>query len=143
MVTMALSNPQIRLDVRSLDGLHGYGPSVRRLWAEARGQGNDPHGAWQHVIAWARHRPASWAAEDQRKKKGLSAVPPLLTAHLGRTVRWSETNDPAHPWSADVDGAQWRVRLNDFPDAIMYSLLIGDNVIGDFHDWPHTWTRPA
>ena len=43
--------------------------------------------------------------------------------------------------TAQVDGEVWRVRLNDFPDDLMYSLLIDGQVVGSFHDWPETWSR--
>lgn len=35
-----------------------------------------------------------------------------------------------------MDGQSWRVRLNDFPDELMYGLVIGDELVGNFHDWP-------
>jgi hypothetical protein len=37
----------------------------------------------------------------------------------------------------------WRIRINDFPDELMYSLMIGGENAGDFHfhDWPETWRR--
>jgi uncharacterized protein YjaG (DUF416 family) len=140
MIDLCLQNRMNGLDVHSLEESHGYGPSLRRLWAEARRQGESD--AWRHVIAWARHRPAAWEAEDRRKKKGLAHATPELGEHLGRHVTWTANNDVDHPWTAKVDGACWRVGLNDFPDALMYCLKIGDARVGDFHDWPETWQRP-
>ena len=60
---------------------------------------------------------------------------------LAREVAWSPTGDPGAPWAADVEGARWRVRLNDFPDEIMYTLLVNDAAAGNFHDWPERWRR--
>jgi hypothetical protein len=40
-----------------------------------------------------------------------------------------------------VDGKDWRVRLNDFPDDFMYSLVIEGTTIHNFHDWPAAWLR--
>src|SRR5262249_35846064 len=135
-------NPLNRFDVTSLEQPHAYGPSVRWLWAEAKRKGQSDQGGWESIVAWARHRPACWEVEDRRKKKGLAYTVATLGEHLARAVTWSAADDPEHPWTAEVDGQRWRVRVNDFPDEIMYSLVIGDAVVGDFHDWPETWQRP-
>jgi hypothetical protein len=58
-------------------------------------------------------------------------------------LSWSLTGDPFHPWATEVDGTIWRVRINDFPDELMYSLIIGNENAGNFHDWPETWNRPS
>lgn len=44
---------------------------------------------------------------------------------------------------ADVDGATWKIRLNDFPDEPLYTLILGDQEVIHFDDWPSFWTRPA
>ena len=64
-----------------------------------------------------------------------------LGEQLAREVTWDDTGHVNFPWSAHVDGQRWRVRLNDFPDEIMYSLEIDGTVVGDFNDWPRQWTR--
>lgn len=140
---MCLStNSQLKiLDAASVETPHAYGPSLRRLWLEGRRlAGLD---GWKHVRAWADHRPAAWDAEDARKKKGLAHSASDLGEQLGRELSWGSTSDPAHPWAAEVDGNTWRIRVNDFPDELMYSLIIGGESAGDFHDWPETWTRPV
>jgi hypothetical protein len=37
----------------------------------------------------------------------------------------------------------WRVGLNDFPDDLMYTLIVNDQIIGKFHDWPEHWNRES
>jgi uncharacterized protein YjaG (DUF416 family) len=137
----ALRFPYTGLDVTSLEETHAYGPSLRRLWADAKSRGLSDSDAWNIILDWSIHRPAAWDAEDLRKKKGLTYSIPDLGQHLASQVSWLTTDDPCHPWSAEVDGQQWRIRLNDFPDDLMYSLLIGGGRVGDFHDWPETWLR--
>ena len=34
------------------------------------------------------------------------------------------------PWQTEVDGNTWQVRLNDFPDEPMYTLLSGGQALG-------------
>jgi hypothetical protein len=44
---------------------------------------------------------------------------------------------------ADVDGRKWRVRVNDFPDEPAHTLIIADEEVLHFDDWPEFWVRPA
>jgi hypothetical protein len=137
---LAMRN-SFNFDAKSIAEAHSYGPSLRYLWAEATRAGKRGEEAWQHIITWSRQRPAVWEAEDKRKKKGLAYSSPAMGTHLAREIAWSASGDLDYPWTAQVDGEQWRVWLNDFPDAIMYSLIIGADIAGDFHDWPETWRR--
>jgi hypothetical protein len=67
-----------------------------------------------------------------------------LDEALARTLSWRKTRDVDHPWETIVDGRIWRVRLGDFPAEKAYTLLVDDEEIGSFDDWPSaTWTRPA
>jgi uncharacterized protein YjaG (DUF416 family) len=140
MMDMIMQNPYSGLDVAAVDAPHPYGPSLRRLWLEAEARGENGDRAWDHIIAWARHRPDSWATEDQRKKKG-KADAPALGDRFARAVTWTTTDDPEHAWTAVVDGAQWQIRIGDFPDDYLYSLVIDGVVVGSFHDWPDRWER--
>jgi hypothetical protein len=141
MIEMCLGNPHVGHDVKSPWEPHGYGPSLRRLWLEAKRSGRSDDEAWQAIVAWARHRPAAWSAEDQRRKKGQVHATPALGAHLSRDLTWTKTNDVEHPWTTEADGGAWQVRLNDFPDDFMYTLMVDGQEIGGFHDWPETWRR--
>jgi hypothetical protein len=62
-----------------------------------------------------------------------------LGDHEGPTRRNGRRVDVEHPWSTRVDREIWRVRLNDFPDDYMYTLLIDDRDASSFLDWPQTW----
>ena len=138
------NNSQLRvLDAASVETPHSYGPSLRRLWLEGKRQGHCDLDGWKYVRAWASHRPSAWENEDRRKKKGSAHQVPEFTANLVRALSWNLTGDPFHPWETEVDGTTWRIRINDFPDELMYSLIIGNENAGDFHDWPETWQRPS
>ena len=57
------------------------------------------------------------------------------------TLHWASTQDAEFPYRLVVDNAQWVIRLNDFPDSALYTLLIDDREVMDFDDWPYTWKR--
>ena len=140
-IALIYGNSANQLDARSMEQPHAYGPSLRRLWVEAKQSGKSDQDACAAVVRWARHSPAVWANEDQRKKKGLAHLNPLLGSYLARALNWNITSDHDFPWKSHVEGAHWQVRLNDFPDDLMYTLIIDGNEIGSFHDWPETWRR--
>lgn len=119
---------------------HAYGPSLRRLYVEARQNGSTNAEAWQQVEAWGNRTPPAFGREAERQRR---KQPPLGAEHfrLEQRVDWTSTADPQIPWEAAVDGANWQVRLNDFPDETMYSLLIQGAEIGDFQEWPAAWGR--
>lgn len=141
MVNMMLRNSVNGFDVAALDQPHGYGPSLRTLWGEAQRQGYSDMAAWEYIITWARHRPAAWDVEDHRKKQGLAYTAITLGNLLARELTWQKTGDPDYPWATEVNEQQWQIRLNDFPDDLMYCLLIDGQSAGDFHDWPQSWKR--
>jgi len=143
MVSLCLQTGErsSQLDAESVQGSYGYGPSLRHLWAEAKRLGRSDAEAWNHIMAWARHRPAAWDREDQRKLNGLMYDMPGLADLLAREVSWRATDDVQHPWATEVGGKRWQVRINDFPDDLMYSLVIAGASVGDFHDWPGSWRR--
>jgi uncharacterized protein YjaG (DUF416 family) len=141
LLELCLRNPLAEYDAKSLGQPHAYGPSLRRLWAEAKQAGLRDDAAWQSIVDWARHRPVAWNVEDQRKRRGLAYTTAALAECLAKHLDWIATDDVSLPWAAHVAGEHWQVRLNDFPDDFMYSLLIGGRAIGSFHDWPAGWRR--
>ena len=145
MLDLSYANRSAGFDVRSPGEPHGYGPSLRRLWVEARRRGAATHTAIIDALdAWGQHRPASWDVADRRRRKSSpeAQLAAALGEKLAQHVEWNDTGDVDFPWSAQVDGARWRVRINDFPDEEMYSLEIDGVFVGDFNDWPEQWTRP-
>lgn len=138
MLSMCLKNNGLAgtVDVGDFSEPHAYGPSLRSLWLEGRGRG-DADG-WHRIGEWARSHPAACTREENAAQSTEQLRPALA-----RTVGWKLAGDSQRPWMADVDGQRWSVRLNDFPDEPMYGLIINGKPIGDFHDWPDTWIRPA
>jgi uncharacterized protein YjaG (DUF416 family) len=141
LMNTAMRNDPTGMDIKSSEQPHGYGPSLRRLWIEGEQTGLPPKEAWKQIVEWAHHRPAAWEKEDQRKKQGRVYTTPELGGLLAVEVSWADTGDVEHPWAAEVEGERWQVRLNDFPDDYMYSLIADGREVGDFHDWPEGWQR--
>jgi len=61
--------------------------------------------------------------------------------YLNMNVTWSRTGDPVVLWRAEVGTRGWAVRINDFPEEHLYTLIVGEEEVGDFDDWPRGWIR--
>jgi hypothetical protein len=129
------------VDVSNLLEIPSYGPSFLSLWAEAKKQRLSDEDAMESVWQWGRSLPARWERENERKASDLPAVEPKVKARLEQVVAWRQTGDSYIPWDSEVDGHRWQVRLNDFPDEPMYTLLMDDAEVGDFNEWPQAWDR--
>ena len=134
-INMCYQNKMNGLDADTPEDTHSYGPSLRRLWVEAKQRGLSDHEAWDHILDWARHQPEMW------KKNAEMVATPALQAHLAQALDWQTDENLDTPWTLVVGDGTWQVRLNDFPDEIMYSLLINGKLIGHFHNWPKSWGR--
>ena len=129
------------LDVSSLSEAPSYGPSLTSLWTDAKAMGLPDEEAAERILDWAYHTPPAWWRDDERKKKKLPMIDKAVQARLRQRVAWRPTGELFIPWNSHVDGQRWEVRINDFPEEYMYSLLIDGTVVGDFHDWPEAWDR--
>lgn len=79
-----------------------------------------------------------------RQQRGLPvpAIPTPASA-LGVTVDWLGTDSAAMPYRAEVDGDEWTVRVNDWPDEpAVYTLFVNGREAFGFDGWPDTWSRP-
>jgi hypothetical protein len=132
---------QSGLDIATLLDVPSYGPSFISLWADAKTQGLSDADALAHIWRWAKAWPVAWERDDERKQKGLPSIDPQLKPRLEQVVRWREVDDLDVPWQATAGASHWQVRLNDFPDDHMYTLLVEGRESGDFDDWPEVWDR--
>jgi hypothetical protein len=60
--------------------------------------------------------------------------------HFQTQVKWERTEDVEFPYRVIFDQHLWIIRLNDFPDEPLYTLIIDDNEIRSFDDWPSCWS---
>ncbi len=63
--------------------------------------------------------------------------------YLAKNIAWKRTTDPHYPFAANVEGEKCAIRLNDFPDEHLYTLIANGKEIVSFDDWSAKWTRPA
>lgn len=60
---------------------------------------------------------------------------------LSRPIKWNATADAEFPFVANVDGEEMRIRLNDFPEEKLYTLLTAEDEF-EINEWPADWERP-
>ena len=58
-------------------------------------------------------------------------------------ITWEHTGDGEFPYRAEIKGRTFTIRVNDFPDEPLYSLLVDGQKIEDLEDWPAAWVRPG
>ncbi|CAN7691079.1 hypothetical protein [Variovorax paradoxus] len=64
----------------------------------------------------------------------------MTASHLETPISWTKTGDAEFPFRAtDADGEALVVRLNDFPEEPMYTLLRNSVPLESFDDWPKHW----
>jgi hypothetical protein len=66
-----------------------------------------------------------------------------LTSYRSRSIYWTATGDPLLPFGATEGETRLRIRVNDFPDEPLYSLLVNDQELGRFSNWPAKWRKPS
>ena len=82
----------------------------------------------------ARCQPAALRAELARLVLGQELAASALA--------WQPSGDGEFPYVATADARRLTIRVNDFPDKPMYTLLVDGVEATDLDDWPPTWTRP-
>lgn len=61
--------------------------------------------------------------------------------YLEEKIVWTQKEDPNYPYAARSDGDKLVIRLNDFPDENLYTLIVNKKEVASFDDWPKQWTR--
>jgi len=61
---------------------------------------------------------------------------------LAMPIVWKHTGDAEFAYQALVEGRTFTIRINDFPDEPLYSLLVEDQELEDLEDWPPAWVEP-
>jgi len=64
-----------------------------------------------------------------------------IQRHTQTPTEWWRTGDPECPSQTRQGEQVWTVRVNDFPDEALYTLLIDAVPAGDLESWPEAWIR--
>lgn len=64
-----------------------------------------------------------------------------MLSYLEKKIIWKPNTDPLYPYRVEFDGEQCLIRINDFPDDHLYTLIVNDREVANFDDWPQCWTR--
>ncbi len=59
-----------------------------------------------------------------------------------RPIAWKHTGDAEFPYTADVRGRRYTIRINDFPAEPLYTLIEAGVELRDLDDWPSAWVMP-
>jgi hypothetical protein len=62
--------------------------------------------------------------------------------YLEEPILWSSEDSTVYPYSATKGGVRLLLRINDFPDKHLYTLMVDDKELESFDDWPDVWIRP-
>ena len=83
-------------------------------------------------VRWSRNRRTMAAAAQPA---------PDPRAIFAMSLTWSASEDLDTPWQVQVGALRLAVRMNDFPEEPLYTLLLDGNAVADFDDWPSCWKR--
>lgn len=64
-----------------------------------------------------------------------------FSTYLGQSIRWKKTEDVDYPYEGTANQMELKIRLNDFPVESMYTLIVNENPVLNFDDWPESWNR--
>jgi hypothetical protein len=59
--------------------------------------------------------------------------------YLDLSLEWNRSKNSEHPFYTQYNGHNLQIRLNDFPDEHLYSIIEDEKPICDFDDWPENW----
>ena len=119
-----------------------YGPLLQWFVREGERENWDESRLCKAIKDWSFSIP-SQTTEYKMRKKMYPAVykPPNLIPYFKMKLEWHRTPDLNKPWEAVAGTEHLQLRLNDFPDEILYTLMVDGRAIGDFNDFRSIWKR--
>lgn len=119
-------------------------PSINWLMDRAKQDGLDENGQYERVLYWVlrpdlySYRLREFGGAELKRLKSVPKPDPRL---LKTKTAFSRGDNSEYPLCSDVDGKEWKIRVNDFPDMPLYTLMVDGIEAMDFDNWPKDWRR--
>ncbi len=62
--------------------------------------------------------------------------------YFAKNIQWEKGKDAVYPFCAKVENQDWQIKVNDYPEQEMFTLIINDKEIINFNNWPKNWHKP-
>ncbi len=62
--------------------------------------------------------------------------------YFNENVIWQKNGEAKYPYKASLNGQTLKLRINNFPEENLYTLLENEKEITDFDDFPINWKKP-
>lgn len=63
----------------------------------------------------------------------------IKTNYLEMNLKWNDSGDPEYPRILKFNNQTFQIRINDFPEEPLYTLIIDGKEIIYFNNWPKNW----
>lgn len=74
---------------------------------------------------------------------GVEIMRMKTSNYLAKNLVWRRTRDPRYPFLSEFEGKRCVIRLNEFPDEHLYTLIVDGQEVLSFDDWSAKWNRPV
>lgn len=156
LLELSLARMKSSADRRAIErrNIAVYGsavPTIEEVCATAASPGIALEDIYTYVVKWgtrsdmfecfSRRGIYETSLAVRRRRPAPTIDSKVLTEKLRSKVSWSSTGDVFTPWRASHRGDDWIVRVNEYPDDHLCTLIIDGENVGDFDDWPRSWPR--
>jgi hypothetical protein len=56
-------------------------------------------------------------------------------------IKWDKSGNPEYPFHTHFNEHKLQIKLNDFPEEQLYSLIVDGETKCNFDDWPANWEK--
>ncbi|HTR54435.1 MAG TPA: hypothetical protein VMJ10_27270 [Kofleriaceae bacterium] len=97
---------------------------------------------WEYLSAHDR-KDVDQLTESEFDTRVAALRAQILAKLADSPLTWERTGDGELAYRTTVEGQTMTLRVNDFLDEAMYTLLAEGQEISDFDNWPDAWVRPS